>query len=94
MASHVRKRYLLAATAAVLLARYATQAQPTIAITAFPAPGSLDAVSGKVNGLPGGAYKVVMYLSGQANSWWIKPQVRATLALGCRSGAGLCCCSM
>lgn len=74
MASHVRMRYLLAAIAAVLLARYATQAQPTIALTAFPAPGTQDPVSGRVNGLPGGAYKVVMYLSGQANSWWIKPQ--------------------
>lgn len=77
MALRVRLGALLAAVAAMLLARHASQAQPTIAITAFPAPGTLDPIAGSVRGLPGGAYKAVMYLSGEANSWWIKPQVSA-----------------
>lgn len=58
-------------------------AQATIAFTAFPAPGSLSAVAGKVNGLPqgGAGYKAVLYMQIPGGSWWSKPTPGASVPL-------------
>jgi hypothetical protein len=57
-----------------------------ITLQAFPAPGTLDAISGTVGGLANPAgYKVAMYLSVQDGQWYIKPLQNAATQL---SGAG------
>jgi hypothetical protein len=58
-----------------------------ITITAFPAPGTLDAIAGTLSGIATPAsYKTIMYMQDQGGNWWIKPYTGQVLPIG-TSGA-------
>lgn len=56
---------------------------PSLVFTEFPAPGSLTAIAGRVDGLPlpvpAGCYKAALYMQIPGDSWWSKPTPGASV---------------
>jgi hypothetical protein len=56
---------------------------PTITLAAFPAPGAVTAIMGRVNGLAfPGSQQAVLYIAAPEGNWWIKPQPSVARQLG------------
>jgi hypothetical protein len=49
--------------------------QPVLVMTAFPAPGAITPIAGRVDHLAfPGSHQAVLYIAAPDGNWWIKPQ--------------------